>query len=41
MASPQRKEVPMIRDEPTHDDRFAALYEQWERTRRPVIWHDG
>ena len=23
------------------DDRFAALYEQWERTRRPVIWHDG
>jgi len=23
------------------DERFAALYEQWERTRKKVIWHKG
>ncbi len=23
------------------DDRFAAHYEQWERTRKKVIWHAG
>ena len=23
------------------DDRFAALYEPWERTRQKVIWHAG
>ena len=23
------------------DDRFAAHYEQWERTRQKVIWHAG
>jgi long-chain acyl-CoA synthetase len=21
------------------DDRFAGLYEQWERTRQRVVWH--
>jgi long-chain acyl-CoA synthetase len=23
------------------DDRFAAYYEPWERTRSKLIWHDG